>query len=138
MRMFENIQRGVYEVGGKSYYFRSKWEFEYACYLEWLVRQNQIAGWWYEYHTFEFPIKHGTTRYTPDFRVLVTENKVEWHEVKGYLTNKGKTQINRFKKYYPKEKLIIIDSEWFKAVKNKKQLWLKSTHNFTEKLKTAR
>lgn len=136
--MFENIQRGTYQVGDKTVYFRSKWEYEYACYLEWLVRQNQIAGWWYEYYTFEFPIKHGTTRYMPDFRVLVKENIVEWHEVKGFLTSKAKTQINRFRKYYPKEKLIIIDKEWFKSVKDKKQLWLKSPQPFSAKLKMAK
>ncbi len=57
--------------------------------------------------------------------------------VKKFLAEKS-LEAKVTNKYYPKEKLIIIDSEWFKAVKNKKQLWLKSTHNFTEKLKTAR
>lgn len=122
--MFENIQRGVYQVGSKSIYFRSKWEFEYACYLEWLKKNKQIKNWMFELKTFEFPIKHGTTRYTPDFWVEENNGEYYWEEVKGYLTSKGKTQINRFRKYYPKERLIIIDKDWFKAVKNKKKLWL--------------
>ena len=123
--MFENIKRGVYEVGEKSYYFRSKWEYEYACYLEFLKKQKEIQNWTYEPKTFEFPIKHGTTRYTHDFCVYANNGQHQWEEVKGFMTGKANTQINRFRKYYPKEKLIIIDSEWFKSVKNKKQLWLK-------------
>ncbi len=122
--MFENIQRGVYQVGEKSYYFRSKWEYEYACYLEWLKNKKQIYDWKYEPKTFEFPIKHGTTRYIPDFQVFNTKDKWGWHEVKGYLTGKANTQIKRFKKYYPKEKHILIDGEWFKTSKKMSKLWL--------------
>lgn len=117
--MFENIKRGVYQIGNKSYYFRSKWEWEYACYLEWLKKIKEIKDWTYEKRTFEFPIKHGTTRYTPDFCVYQNTGQHEWHEVKGYLTGKGKTQIRRFKKYFPKEKLVMIEKDWFKAIKQK-------------------
>jgi hypothetical protein len=123
--MFENIQRRIYQIGAQTLYLRSKWEYEYACYLEWLKIHNQIKGWKYEPKEFEFPIRHGTTRYLPDFCIYNFDGSHEWHEVKGYFTSKGKTQIKRFKKYFPKEKLIVIDGDWFKAVKNKKQLWLK-------------
>lgn len=123
--MFENIKRGIYRVGNKTYYFRSQWEYEHACYLEWLKNCKEIKNWTYEEKTFEFPIKHGTTRYTPDFCVYSNNGQHHWEEVKGYLTGKAKTQIRRFKKYFPKEKLIIYNSEWFKSVKNKKSLWLK-------------
>ena len=67
---FDNIERGDYQVGDKVIYFRSKWEANYALYLEWLKKEGQIKDWQYEPNYFEFPIKHGTTRYLPDFKVI--------------------------------------------------------------------
>lgn len=123
--MFENIKRGVYQIGDRTVYLRSEWEYRFACYLEFLKKQKQIKNWQYEPQSFEFPIKHGTTRYLPDFKIINNNGTHEWAEVKGYLTPKSKTQIKRFKKYYPNEKLIVYDKEWFKSVKSKEALWLR-------------
>lgn len=123
--MFENIKRGVYQIGDRNIYLRSEWEYKFACYLNFLRKQKQIKDWGYEQQIFEFPIKHGTTRYLPDFKILNNDGTHEWAEVKGYLTSKANTQIKRFRKYYPKEKLIVYDKDWFKSVKNKEALWLK-------------
>lgn len=131
--MFQNVKRGVYVIGGRVLYLRSEWEAKHACYLEWLKRKKQIKDWKYEPKTFEFPIKHGTTRYMPDFKVINNNGTHHWEEVKGYLTGKGKTQIKRFKKYFPKEKLIVYEKEWFKSVKNKEKLWLRLSPNFLGK-----
>jgi len=136
--MFENIKRGVYQIGDRTLYLRSQWEYEFACYLEFLVRQKQIKKWEYEIKEFKFEaIEKGTRFYKPDFKITNNDGTHEWGEVKGHLTGKAKTQIRRFKKYFPKEKLIVYDSEWFKSVRNKKQLWLpKSTPIFLGKSKT--
>lgn len=105
------------EIEGKPYRFKSKLEYRYALYLQWLKSIKQIQSWEYEPRTFEFPIKHGTTNYTPDFmtyEINGREHTILWHECKGYLTPKAATQIKRFKKYFPDENLLIIDSNWMK------------------------
>ena len=55
--------------------------------------------------------------YLPDFCVVYPNGLTEWWEVKGYMTKKGQTAINRFKKYYPNERLIIIDRKAFNKIK---------------------
>jgi len=116
---WENIERGHYLVGDKEYYFRSKWEYHYALYLEWLKSQKQITDWKYEVEIFEFPIKHGTTRYLPDFQVTENDGRIEYHEVKGYLTSKAKTQLKRMAKYHPQVKVHIIDRTVMKDITSK-------------------
>ena len=98
-------------VGGKrkdleSDYFRSKWEANYARYL------NQMEiNWEYESKTFWFEdIRSGTTSYTPDFYL---PDSGRWFEVKGQWDSKSKTKLRRFKKYHPDEfaKLWIVTSD---------------------------
>lgn len=120
--MFENIQRGNYLVAGKEMYFRSKWEANYALYLEFLKQQKAIKDWHYESKIFEFPVKHGTTRYMPDFQVEEKDGSLRYVEVKGYLTSKAKTQIRRMAKYFPNVKLDLVKSEEIKALSKYKKL----------------
>ncbi len=130
-------------------YFRSAWEANYARVLNLLVKQGEIQGWEYETKTFEFKkIERGTRFYTPDFKVITecprckgrgyfdssdknyalgepceycngTGSAYEWHEVKGYMDAKSKTQLKRMAKYYPNEKIRIIDATFFKDAKRK-------------------
>lgn len=116
--MFDNIQRGTYLIGDKEMYFRSKWEANYALYLEWLKKQGEIQDWEYEPMWYEFPIKHGATRYLPDFAVTL-KNGSELHEVKGRLTGRAKTQLKRMAKFYPHIKLIVIDQVFMKDLTKK-------------------
>ncbi len=114
--MYDHIQRGMYLVGGKEYYFRSKWEANYALYLQFLKENGQIKDWKYEVRFFDFPVKHGTTRYLPDFEVTENNGRVEYHEVKGYMTSKAKTQLKRMKQYYPEVVVKVIDQEFIKSL----------------------
>jgi hypothetical protein len=98
-------------------YFRSAWEANYARWLNY--RRDvvgDIAAWKYEPQTFIFPVKRGTMSYTPDFCVTRWNGDVEWHEVKGWLTQRGATALKRFAKYYPDEWLILIDEAAYKAI----------------------
>lgn len=98
-------------------YFRSTWEANYARYLNWLVGCGQIEAWLYEPDTFEFVgIKRGSRFYTPDFKVTNRDGTVEYHEVKGYLDQRGATKLKRMKRYHPKVKLIVIDKEQYRAI----------------------
>lgn len=112
-------KQGWREVGGKKIYCRSRWEANYARYLEYLKNLGQIKEWDHEPKTFWFEeVKRGCITYLPDFRVDKNDGNHEWHEVKGWMDDRSKTKIKRFKKYYPKEKLILIDSKWYRKNQN--------------------
>lgn len=120
--MYDNINRGTYSVGGREYYFRSGWEYKYACYLDFLKKQKQIADWKYEPRFFDFPIAHGVTRYLPDFQVFNNDGTNEFHEVKGHMDSKSKTKLKRMAKYYPEVKLVLIEADFMKSLKQYEKL----------------
>lgn len=96
-------------------FFRSLWEANYARYLKFLLDNGQIEKWEYEVHTFTFEgISRGCRTYTPDFKLTHRDGAVEWHEVKGWLDQKSRTRLERMKRYFPEEKVIVIDTEWFR------------------------
>jgi hypothetical protein len=109
------------EIGGKRHYYKSKWERNYARFLEWRKGRGEITDWVYEGKTFWFEgIKRGTTSYKPDFGVTLISGSVEYHEVKGYMDAKSATKLKRMTKYHPIEKVIVIDKGWFARNKNLK------------------
>ncbi len=117
---YPNIQRGDYDINGKEFYFRSKWEANYALYLDFLIKDKQIRSWEYEKDVFIFDkIQFGTRSYRPDFKVLNNDSSVEYHEVKGYMDSKSKTKLKRMARYYPDVKLILIDKEFYGELKKK-------------------
>lgn len=103
------------DLGGL--YVRSAWEANYARYLNWLVAQDVIKAWEYEPDTFWFlHIKRGTRSYTPDFKIHNNDGSVEYHEVKGWMTPKSKTQLKRMARYHPDVKVIIVDADAYRAI----------------------
>jgi hypothetical protein len=103
------------DLGGQ--YFRSSWEANYARYLNWLVSIQQIKSWEFEPDTFEFfTIKRGNRFYTPDFKVFDNNGNFEYHEIKGYMDTKSKTKLSRMSKFYPNIKVILVDSDGYKAI----------------------
>lgn len=103
------------DLGGL--YVRSRWEANYARYLNWLQRRGEIAKWEYEPQTFVFEkIKRGSRSYTPDFRVTGKDGCIEYHEIKGYMDARSATKIKRFAKYFPKEQLVVIDAAAYRAI----------------------
>jgi hypothetical protein len=112
------------EVGGRKIYCRSLWEYRYVLWLQYQKDHSMILDWEHEPKTFWFNgIKRGVRSYLPDFYVS-TEKGSHWVEVKGYYDDRSLTKIKRFKKYYPEEKLILIDSKWFSANSKKLKLIL--------------
>ena len=103
------------DLGGL--FLRSAWEANYARYLNWLIEIGEIAAWEYEPDTFEFePIKRGTRFYTPDFKITESDGSIEYHEVKGWMDPRSRTQLNRMAKYHPDVKLVLIDKEPYYAI----------------------
>ncbi len=114
---------GWREVGGQRCYFRSKWEANYARYLQLLVERGEIARWEHEPETFWFEkIMRGVRSYLPDFRVTNNDGSVVYHEVKGWMDDRSKTKIKRMAKYHPQVTLIVIDSKQYKEI-TKKIAW---------------
>lgn len=108
---------GWREIGGVKKYYRSRWEANYARFLEWQKVNNKILDWKHEPKTFWFEgIKRGCLSYLPDFWVLDAENNESYHEVKGWMDDRSKTKIKRMSKYHPNIKLIVIDTKLYKSL----------------------
>jgi hypothetical protein len=113
----EGTWHGWAEIDGKKMYLKSKWEYKYCLYLDFMKKQGHIIDWEYEPITFWFEgIKRGTTSYKPDFRVQFPSGAFEFIEVKGYQTAKDGTKWKRMAKYHPTVKLRVIDGKWFSLV----------------------
>jgi endogenous inhibitor of DNA gyrase (YacG/DUF329 family) len=113
-------KRGWYDINGISMFFRSKWEVNYALYLDWLIKEKQILKWEYEADVFMFDkIKLGTRSYRPDFKIYNNNGKIEYHEIKGWMDKKSATKIKRMRIYYPEVKLIVVESAGYKDLVKK-------------------
>lgn len=111
---------GWRSVGEYRKYFRSRWEYNYAVYLEWLRANGQIKKWEHEPETFWFKgIKRGVMSYLIDFRITNCDNTIEYHEVKGFMDKRSVTKIKRMAKYYPDVKLVVISKKYYTSIKNK-------------------
>jgi len=111
--------------GGKredlGQYFRSRWEANYARYLNFLKKVKAIHAWKFESQTWYFEeIKRGTRSYTCDFEVW--ENKGEdpyYVEVKGWMDAKSKTRLKRMAKYYPDIEIRLVGEKEYKEIQKK-------------------
>lgn len=107
-------------IGVRNIYFRSRWEANYARYLEWLRLIGQIKIWEHEPVTFWFDgIRRGCVSYLPDFQVHNPDGSIEYHEVKGWFDPKSRTKIKRMAKYHPDVKLIVIGKKEYTAIGKK-------------------
>lgn len=108
---------GWREIGGKRNYYRSRWEANYARYLEWLKCRGEIQDWQHEPETFWFDkIKRGVRSYLPDFRVWENDGKSNLHEVKGWMDARSKTTLARMGRYHPKEQILVIREKDYNAI----------------------
>lgn len=104
-------------VGGCRFYARSRWEANYARYLELKKSRGEIVSWEHEPETFWFDgVRRGVCSYLPDFKVVLADGKVEYHEVKGWMDPKSITKLKRMAKYHPEVTLILIDSAKYRAL----------------------
>ena len=125
-RSYKKIIQGKRTVGNREIHFRSAWEANFARYLEWQKQHEMIKDWLHEPQTFWFEkIKRGCVTYLPDFKVINFDGSHYWVEVKGYMDAKSKTKLKRFEKYYPQEKLLLVDSKWYNKNKAKLSLLIK-------------
>lgn len=120
-RIGASWKAGYREIGGIRKYYRSRWEFNYACYLEWMKQGGFVTSWLHEPDTFWFEgILRGCRSYLPDFKVTLPNGAVEYHEVKGWMDDRSKTKIRRMAKYHPDVTLVVIDAKGYKALEKGK------------------
>lgn len=114
---FSRARRGRREdLGGQ--YFRSAWEANYARYLNWLMRKNRIKGWKYEARLFRYEgVTRGPYTYLPDFEVETLDGGVVYHEVKGWMTPKSRSQIRRMRRFFPDVQLYVVDEGEYNQIK---------------------
>jgi hypothetical protein len=111
---------GWREIGGRRIFFRSRWEANYARYLEWLRSRGEIQSWEHEPHTFWFDgIRRGCVSYLPDFRVTEAGGTIRWHEVKGWMDARSKTVLDRMAKYHPAEVIVLIREKQYEEIRRK-------------------
>lgn len=110
---------GWREIGGYKKYYRSRWEANYARFLQWLKETGKIKDWKHEPKTFWFEgIKRGCVSYLPDFWVEELDGTDSFHEVKGWMDDRSKTKIKRMAKYYPNVLLVVIAEKEYKSIEN--------------------
>ena len=82
------------------------------------MAHKDIFKWEYEPDTFWFEeIKRGTRSYTPDFKIWKTEGaKHHYEEVKGWFDQKSQTKMKRMARFYPEEKVIMIDQSVYAPI----------------------
>lgn len=106
---------GWREIGGNKKYYRSRWEANYARWLERERLEGRLVSWAHEPKTFWFEgVLRGVNNYLPDFHVVYPTNdtgvgREEYHEVKGWMDAKSATKIKRMGKYFPEVSLVVVD-----------------------------
>jgi hypothetical protein len=115
-------KQGWRQIGPKRIYARSRWEANYARYLQFLLDHNEILKWEHEPETFWFEkVKRGAVSYLPDFRITHLGGSIEYVEVKGWMDARSKTKIRRMAKYFPNIWLKVIREDWFRSNGRKMQ-----------------
>lgn len=92
--------------------YRSKWEADYARYLESLQHAKLIADFEYEPEKLEIGVG---AKYTPDFRVTRLDGSREWREVKGYRREAAMVRIKAAALRFPGDRFVLVtkaDGQW--------------------------
>jgi predicted nuclease of restriction endonuclease-like RecB superfamily len=112
-----HCKAGWRTVGGQEVYFRSRWEANYARYLQWRLERGEIAKWEHEPETFWFEaIKRGCRSYLPDFRITRPDGTIYFVEVKGWMTQKSRTKLKRMAKYHPTVELELVERKQYEQI----------------------
>ena len=112
-------RRAKGRTGRKTKGEPNKLESAYMAYLDILQSAGEIIAWQFERVTFTLTLARPATggepatrahTYTPDFLVMMADNRIEFHDTKGFLDQKD----------YDKMKIAAEQSPWFRFVIVKK------------------
>lgn len=104
----QNVRRITATIGDKTYCYRSKGEFMWAQYLEFLKQAGEISDWQYEPAPFYFTnVRFGPVQYKLDFKLKLKDGQYIYQEFKrGSLDGQAVTKLRRMANQYPN---IIIE-----------------------------
>lgn len=114
------------EINGKTIRFDSRYERNFAYYLEVLKEYKQIL-WWVK-NTTKFPFSQSVfveksnmtlKSFVPDFLVFLPNGKIQYVEVKWWQIDKFIAQEKQFRKDYPFIDLSIMDKEKMLKIQKK-------------------
>ncbi len=87
--------------------FRSKLEYRWANYLEFLKLAGEIKDWAYESHTFHFD-NIGVVSWLIDFTIRNNDDTFEYHECKGHFEKRDVDKLKCLFKERPEVKVTYI------------------------------
>lgn len=90
-----------------GHYVRSRWEANFARWL-------RLQGVPYVYEPRRFDL--GSTTYLPDF-----ETADVFYEVKGYMSDKAREKIERFRTLYPTKPLIVVGPDEYNEIRQQSE-----------------
>ena len=97
-----NNQRVTAEFNGRTCNFRSKFEYNWALYLQFLKESGEIITWDYEVRKFYFKDEETPpVQYTPDFWIFESSDSNYYQECKGYHDGATNRKLQRLAKHYP-------------------------------------
>ena len=115
-------------IDGAEVTFKSKLEYRYAQYLDWLKDEGDVIEWDYEGKlgrclkpVFIFKnVKTNPVQYIPDFWVKFKDkHHIEWHECKGMLQQYDLSKFKRMFEQYPDQYIKVIFAQKPKVSVNK-------------------
>jgi hypothetical protein len=85
-----------------------------------LVKTGELSKWEYEPKTFYFEGENrGAVNYTPDFFLVWADGRQEYHEVKGYMTDKSASQLRKMSKFFPSVRLVLIGKSEYSDIRRR-------------------
>ena len=105
-------QRVTAETSKGTITFRSKFEYRFSVYIEFLDRAGDAVDWGYEDERYLFEFQHGpynnTRKYLPDFWIKTKSGDIEIIEIKGAFSSIDYTKCKKFAEAHPDLPFILV------------------------------
>ena len=96
-------------IGGKEYRFRSKFEYRWALYLQFLKEHGKIQAWDFESTRFIFDgVENRPREYTPDFEITDYDGSCYFQECKGHHDSQTNSKFRRIHEHFPDEVMELV------------------------------
>ena len=92
----------------------NKLERRYSLHLATLKAAGEIHDWAFEPEKFRLANKGDACFYTPDFRLLLNDGTVEFHDTKGFLEEDANIKMKWFVQQHPYPLVVVrwVKGQW--------------------------
>lgn len=101
---------------------RSRWEANYARFLNTCLESGSIVRWEYEWKRFRFPSQpSGRQSYLPDFAIWANTKEGEpdeYREIKGVFDARSKQASDLMALHYPDVKVCLVDEKEYRRMES--------------------